>query len=205
MTVPNRVMITGGPCAGKTTVLEALSKEYGGQLLVMPEVPTILLSNGFPRPGSDVSFSDGWFESFQRAVLPLQENMEDQYIVMSQEKGIPLVVFDRGLIDGAAYFPAGIEAYLSTFNLSREVAYQRYDIVIYLESVAVCNPVLYDGLKATNPIRYETLDEAKDRDLALRQVWSSHPQFHLISGENGIDEVVTHALELIRTVIPTYA
>lgn len=43
-----KIVLTGGPCAGKTTVLNVLKQEFAGQILVIPEAATLLLSGGFP-------------------------------------------------------------------------------------------------------------------------------------------------------------
>jgi predicted ATPase len=57
--------ITGGPCGRKTTIMETLRERYGDRFLVMPEIPTILLTNGSQRPRIEVPFSDAWFRSSQ--------------------------------------------------------------------------------------------------------------------------------------------
>jgi predicted ATPase len=201
MSTPHRLMLTGGPCAGKTTVLEAVRQTYGDHILLMPEVPTILMSNGYPRPGIDIAMSDDWFRSFQSVVLPFQLHMENQYVIMAQEKKIDTVLFDRGLIDGAAYMPGGEEVYLKTFDLSKEEAYKRYDMIIHLESVAACQPDLWESLKETNLTRYETLEQAQERDRVLQSVWGGHPHWHLVPGSEGIDHVVGKTLELIKPFV----
>lgn len=194
-----KIVLTGGPCAGKTTVLEAIRASFGSRVLIMPEVPTILMANGYPRPGIDIANSDAWFSSFQEVVLPFQRNMEDQYLIMAKEKGINLVLFDRGLIDGAAYMPGGKQAYLKKFNLSEAEVFKRYDQIIHLESVAVCQPELWESLKDTNPNRYEqTLELAQERDHKLKDVWRKHPNWHQIDGQAGIEGVVHSVLALIK-------
>ncbi|EKE25576.1 MAG: hypothetical protein ACD_5C00113G0003, partial [uncultured bacterium] len=40
------VVLTGGPCSGKSTVLRALQDEFGEQLVVVREVATVLLEGG---------------------------------------------------------------------------------------------------------------------------------------------------------------
>ena len=191
------VAITGGPCAGKTTVLDALRDTYGAKILFMPEVPTILFTGGFPRPGIDVAYSDDWFWSFQEAVIAVQRTMEGQYLTMAKERGIKVVVFDRGLIDGGAYVPGGHEGYFGRFNLTQEEAYSRYDLVIQLQSVATCRPELWETLKEVGALRYETLEEAQERDRRLGEVWGGHPNWCLLSGADGLEPVVGEAVRLV--------
>ena len=47
-----KIVLTGGPCAGKTTALTELEKEFtekGYQVLMVPEAATILINSGI-RP-----------------------------------------------------------------------------------------------------------------------------------------------------------
>jgi dephospho-CoA kinase len=43
-----KIVLTGGPCAGKTSCLRAIRAEFGEQVVTVPEVATLLLNNGFP-------------------------------------------------------------------------------------------------------------------------------------------------------------
>lgn len=195
---PYIIAITGGPCSGKTTVQDALRQEFGTKLLLMPEVPTILLTNGYPRPGIDLPATDDWFFSFQKVVLPMQENMENQYIKMAEEKGVEAVIFDRGMLDGAAYMPESNQNFLKTFAIDPGEIFKRYDLIVHLQSVANCAPELYNDLVSSNEARYEDLEEAKVRDTRLQEAWQEHPNWHLIPGNEGIEKVVADALNLIR-------
>jgi len=194
------IVLTGGPCAGKTTVLSALTENYGDHVLIMPEVPTLLMANGFPRPGLEVPADDIWFSAFQNAVLPVQKNMEDLYVIMAQAKNAELLIFDRGMLDGAAYMPGGEAAFLATFNLAKDKIYARYDAVINLTSVAVSRPELWQPLKQTNAARfdYETLEVAQERDRRTREAWSGHPNWHLVPGNNGIEAVIAEVHNLVK-------
>jgi len=52
---PRLVVLTGGPGAGKTAVLELIRKSFCEHILVLPESASILFSGGFIRGESDVS------------------------------------------------------------------------------------------------------------------------------------------------------
>ena len=48
------IVLTGGPCGGKSSSLMALKsalENSGYRVMTMPEVPTILMSNGAQFPG----------------------------------------------------------------------------------------------------------------------------------------------------------
>lgn len=45
----NRVLFTGGPCAGKTTAMAAINQEFtqlGFKVFVVPEAATLLMKGG---------------------------------------------------------------------------------------------------------------------------------------------------------------
>lgn len=198
MSIP-KVAITGGPAAGKTTILGMIPKKYGDQALTMPEVASILLDGGFPKPGKDIDYNDLWADNFQESVIAVQKNMENQYIEMSKNGPFRLVIFDRGLLDGSAYLGKGLDFFLNRFNLDEQELYDRYDMVIHLESVAVSDPDLYERLKSTNPARYENASEAVERDLTIKEAWENHPNRIIISSAGGIELVKDKVINLLDT------
>lgn len=44
-----KIVVTGGPSGGKTTLIEALQKDLKGKVAVVPEAASILYRGGFPR------------------------------------------------------------------------------------------------------------------------------------------------------------
>lgn len=60
MNAIRKIVITGGPCGGKTTVLNALKKDFNDRAVFVPEVATMLLSGGFPAPEKDLFLSEKW-------------------------------------------------------------------------------------------------------------------------------------------------
>src|SRR4051812_35381169 len=100
-----RIVLTGGPCSGKTTVQRALSEEFHDEVVLVPEAATMLLDHGFPVPGKHLPWGQEWQATLQAAILPLQRALEDAYLLVAANRGSQLVVCDRGVLDGAAYTP----------------------------------------------------------------------------------------------------
>jgi predicted ATPase len=102
-----RVVLTGGPCSGKTTVQRAVSEEFFDRVVLVTEAATLLLEGGFPVPGKQLPWSEEWQAAFQAAILPRQQSLEEAYGLVARDRGCRLIVCDRGILDGAAYATRG--------------------------------------------------------------------------------------------------
>lgn len=193
------ISLTGGPCAGKTAVLEALEQHYPGKVLVVPEVATLLLEGGFPVPGRDLDWSEEWQAAFQSAILPLQHSLEEAYLLRAAARGHRLVIADRGMLDGAAYTPGGVEAFCERYHLNEEEAHGRYAAVLHLESLATAAPDKYG--KGNNEHRFEPLERAQALELATRAAWHRHPNRQILDGERGVEGKVSKAVELVGQLL----
>ena len=105
-----RIALTGGPCAGKSSALDHLTRAAtaeGFDVLTAPEVATLYFNASYqlPTPG-DESFGANLF-TFQKNVLKLQLQLERCMTDLAARTGRPtIVVFDRGLLDCKAYMSA---------------------------------------------------------------------------------------------------
>lgn len=191
------VALTGGPCSGKTTLLEKLKGKdelCGRRLLFIPEVATLLSEHG-------LSFSDGEV-MFQRAILSMQMSLEETYRRYATE--LPediLIICDRGALDGAAY--CGKESFdrlVSEMNTSKEELSNGYDAVIYLVSAAVGAESSYG--KTSNEHRRESLDEAIDLENRTRACWDFHPNIFIVDNENkSFDDKINQANQVLIDIL----
>lgn len=65
---PQLVVITGGPGAGKTAVLELARRSLGRHVLVLPEAAGIVFGGGFPSEAAQ--------RASQRAIFHIQRETE---------------------------------------------------------------------------------------------------------------------------------
>lgn len=191
-----KLVLTGGPCSGKTTVIAALREEFGSRLVFVPEAATLLLEGGFPIPGRDLEWSQGWQDTFQAAVLPLQESMEDAK-VMTKPGGF--FVCDRGILDGAAYVPGGVAEFCRVYNVNMGLALKRYCAIIHLESLASADPSKYGN--ANNASRFEPLERAQELEAATRAAWAGHPRQIVIKGGRGIEGKISQVIGIVRCLM----
>jgi adenylate cyclase len=199
--MPHRIVITGGPLAGKSTVLDLLRNNYNSKARVMTEVASMLLTNGYPQPGKDITYSPEWLHYVNQVILPTQLNMEHGHLhaaVMNKNRA---VFFDRGLLDPSAYLPKGVETLKTEYGIDSNEIYERYSMVIHLQSLACINPEMYENLKGTNPARYDTAEQAKQRDEMLQEAYRNHPNYHFISAEGGIDNITKQFLQIVSPIL----
>lgn len=183
-----KVAITGGPSGGKTTLIEALKKEYaGGKIKVVPEAASILYKGGFPR----VPSFEGVYHA-QRAIYSVQREVEDLRCKLYPEA---LIVCDRGTLDALAYWPDGAEPFFNMVGSTIEKEVSRYDWVIHLDTATEPD---YD---ATNEIRTESFQEALALNEKIKKSWAVHPQRIVINSQQDFLSKMRRATLVIAAIL----
>lgn len=195
---PIRVVLTGGPAAGKSTVLGRINESYSGLAQTVPEAALILLDNGFPLPGPDMDWSEDWQRALQDAILPLQRSLEDTYTIKAQKLGHKVIVCDRGLLDGAAYTTGGLPKYLERYQLNYYDTLERYKAVWHLGSTALTQPKIYEQQG-----RMEDLERAKNLETATLEAWKHHPNRLIIPAEGNLGNKIDRVLSLLDQLLET--
>lgn len=186
-----RVAISGGPGGGKSTVAATLLREFGSRVVVVPEVATHLLGGFFPGiRGPDDR------RAVQRAIYHVQLNLEAVHRARAAADDVVLV-FDRGLIDGAAYWPDGCEAFFENVCGDAGVARQTYDAVVFLESAARGGL----AIDSDNVARTEQMPDAARLDALLYDLWSPHPGFVFVGHTPSFETKVDNAMVALRALI----
>ncbi len=182
-----RIAVTGGPGAGKTTAIDLFRRELGESVVVVPESGTILFGGGFPR-----SPLPGPRRAAQLAIYHTQRHLEAAQAEIFPSRAL---ICDRGTLDGAAYWPHGVESFFAAAGTTFEAELARYDAVIFFETAAAGGI----GIEGGNPIRNETLAEAVELDRRLRAVWSQHPDFTLVVHEPSFFHKITKGFHAIAS------
>ena len=91
-----------------------------------------------------------------------------------------VILIDRGLLDGSAYVHQHEwQALMDDLNMNPvQMRELRYDAVLHLVTAADGAVPFYASL--TNEARYESVDEAVEKDKKLRSCYMSHRSYHLI-------------------------
>lgn len=180
-----RIVITGGPGAGKTAVLELIRKAMCKHVHVLPESAGILFRGGFPR-------SPRLQRPVQRAIFHVQCELEAT--VSAEDYAI--VLCDRGTIDGLAYWP-GPDDMLQALGTTIEAQQARYHAVIHLRT-----PPDGAGYNFDNPLRIESPHEAAVIDEKIAQAWQHHPRRFEVPATTDFIVKATRAIELVQRELP---
>lgn len=195
MTSIHKIVLTGGPSGGKTTLQRAISEQIP-EAYCAPEVATMLLSGGFPAPTEQHPWEEAWQRNFQLAVAAGQVALESITDLRAQHEGKRLTVYDRGLLDGASYLPGGIRELEEITGQDEQAMLAKYDSVLHLTTSAAHSA--YD--KLSNPHRFEEAAAALELDQRIMTAWSNHPN-RIILNEPDKVERVTQGLQAVRTLL----
>lgn len=177
-----RIVLTGGPCGGKSSALTYLKQkleEQGFLVFFVPEAATICINGG-------ISPKSGLFSSMviQHAIMTVARTLEDVWIeaikTLSVEGSTIVVIYDRGLADSKAYMnEKDFVATLRKQKLHRTEARDgRYDAVMHLVTAAIGAEAFYT--LRTNEARTETAEEARAMDKWTMDAWIGHPHMRVI-------------------------
>lgn len=182
-----RVVLTGGPGAGKTALLELIRQSLCEHVHILPEAAGILFGGGFPRGSDPVVRRAG-----QRAIFHTQRELE----AIAEARDGALTVCDRGTVDGVAYWP-GPADFWSSVGTTHDAELHRYDAVIHLRT-----PPVEWGYDHKNPLRIETPREAAAIDELILAAWAAHPRRTIVDATPDFLSKAGRALEALRRELP---
>lgn len=200
-----KIVLTGGPCAGKTTALVKITEYFSGfgyKVFNVPEVPTIYSTAGwnYLTPNRDLYYQG------ERAILETQLALEDQFMRLAEVCTRPvLIVCDRGTMDISAYIkPEEWEEITAMAGTNSNELRERYDAVLHLVSAADGAEQYYTT--ATNATRYEKANEeglqlARELDKKVIRAWMGHPHLRVINNHDNFDNKLNRVLNEISKVV----
>ena len=180
-----KIVITGGPCAGKTTGLSYLEQELtkvGYKVVFLNESATEIILNGLDRNANKSNLD------FERNIINLQVEKEKLY--MNYCKNLPyenvLLVCDRGVMDCKSYMTdEEFNQAIKQLKLDKIQLRDNYDAVFHLVTAAKGAEQAYT--QANNQARFESLEQAKDADTRTMNAWTGHPHFRAIDNSTNFE------------------
>lgn len=210
-----KIVLTGGPCAGKTSALNILIQkmsECGFIVMVVPEVATTVISSGLSPVGLMLDSNPTPYYVFQENLVRLQLALEDSYEKMlaikpgsgSNNDDNRLLICDRGCMDTKAYLGEKQFDYMLIKNKwTISQLRDRYDAVFHLVSVASGREDLYT--QSNNVARYEDSYAAKVSDARTKAAWLGHRHLTIIENQDTFDTKISNLIRAVQKTlgIPT--
>ena len=195
-----KIVITGGPCAGKTTGMSWIQNaftEMGYAVVFVPETATELISGGV-APWTLNSNLD-----YQLCQMKLQLHKEavfEEAATKMYNSDKILIVCDRGTIDNKAYMSDGeFNSALSKLKLNETELRDAYDAVFHLVTAAKGAEKFYT--LSNNKARTETIEEAAAMDDKLISAWTGHPHFRVIDNSKEFEDKMKHLVAEISSFL----
>lgn len=193
-----KIVLTGGPCAGKTTAMNWIQnffQKQGYKVLFIPEAATSLIIGGITP--AEVSTNYDFQNMIFAHQLHLEELFEKSCSYFNKEK--ILLVCDRGLLDNKAYMTnRDFKHLLKQYNLTESKIMDRYDAVFHLVTAAKGAKEYYN---LDNPARQESIDEAKRLDDAIVSSWTGHSHLRVIDNKVDFENKMKKLLTEISSVL----
>ena len=198
-----KIALTGGPCGGKTILLERAKTELearGFTVLALDEIVTGMFRMGFwrgPRINNDL-----FVETTARLQYERERVIEDAASRMAGDEPV-ILLCDRGTPDARAYHddPTKFESWLASMGTSFAERRDSYDLVVHLVTAA-------DGAREAynlnNAARFEDAKEAIRVDRRVFAQWEGHPNMVVIeNASDGFEGKLSRAFDHILSAADT--
>lgn len=196
-----KIVLTGGPCAGKTTALVKVIEHFsslGFKVFTIPEVPTLFSQSGMDYLTSNPQL----FYEGEKATLEVQLELENKFIRMAETCTEPVVIIcDRGVMDISAYMKSEMwDKIIGDIGVTTaQLRDARYDAVLHLVSAADGAENYYTN--SNNKHRSEGLELARQLDKKVIEAWTGHPHLRVINNHENFDNKLYRVLKEISSVL----
>ena len=195
-----KIVLTGGPCAGKTTALSWIANSFGKigwRTIIANEAATELITAGiFPTDFDDPLL-------FQKILLTTQMAKEKNCVEAAnamKNANKVLIVCDRGMYDNKAYISdEDFDRCIEELGSEAKEALLSYDAVFHLVTAADGAEEFYT--LENNAARSEGLEQARALDQKTQNAWVGHPHLRIIRNEGNFEDKLKKLLEEISVVL----
>ena len=194
-----KIVVTGGPCAGKTTAMSWIQSNFtklGYTVLFVPETATELITGGV------APWTCGSNTEYQKCQMKLQLEKEKIFAqaagTMSADK--VLIVCDRGALDNRAYMTdLEFSCVLKAMGCNEVELRDNYDAVFHLVTAAKGAEAFYTT--ANNAARTESVEQAAALDDRLISAWTGHPHLRIIDNATDFEDKMKRLIAEIASFL----
>lgn len=198
-----RIVITGGPCGGKTTALNRVSKlfeEEGYTVFLVSETATELILDHIKPFGDDLDRIP--LIEFQKLVLINQlskEKIRDYAAEVCQNDKV-VIICDRGILDNRAYIThKEFEQLALEQGITEQEILDRYQLVLHMTTAAKGKEQAY--ILSNNEARTETINEAIEVDDRTINAWYNHPNRYIFENDCDFPEKMRRVEVIVKNFI----
>ncbi len=195
----SKIVLTGGPCAGKTTALSWINNYFstrGYSVIFVPETATELITNGVAPWTCETN------KKYQKHQMKLQKLKEEVFgeSAYDMKNSKVLIVCDRGMLDNKAYMKESeFRSLLQDMGTNEIEARDDYDAVFHLVTAAKGKEEVYT--LANNAARTETIEQAREKDDQIIAAWTGHPHLRIIDNSTDFEEKLERLLKEIASFL----
>jgi len=192
-----KLVLTGGPCGGKTTGQTRLCtffENLGWKVYRVPETASVLLSGGIKF--NDLTPDESY--NFQVNLLKTMIQIENTYFELAKScKRNCLIICDRGVMDASAYIDTDKWERMKNANGWNEIEMRdnRYNQIVHMVSAANGAEEFYST--EDHSCRSEGVDLARELDYKSAAAWIGHPYFDVIDNSTDFDAKVNRMIECV--------
>lgn len=192
-----RIVLTGGPCGGKTTGQARLStffENLGWKVFRVPETATVLLSGGIKF--SDLNAEQAY--KFQENLLKTMLQIENTFFELADSSDRNcLIICDRGAMDASAFISKEQWDRMMTSNgwNNVELRDNRYNQIVHMVTAANGAEDFYTT--EDHACRSEGIDLARELDHNAASAWVGHPYFDVIDNSTEFEKKIRRMIASI--------
>ncbi|ODN05751.1 hypothetical protein Ocin01_00933 [Orchesella cincta] len=192
-----KVVLTGGPCGGKTTGQARLCsffEKLGWKVLRVPETATILLGGGIKFPELNEEQGVRFQEELLRTMIQIENTFFSVAEALNRDV---LIVCDRGTMDASAFISTEQwEDILQRNNWNDvELRDSRYNQVIHMVSAANGAEKFYS--LEDHSCRSEPIELAMQLDNRAAHAWVGHPYFDMIDNSTDFETKLNRMIQSV--------
>lgn len=192
-----KVVLTGGPCGGKTTGQMRLCtffENMGWKVFRVPESATVLLSGGIKF--SDLNAEEAF--KFQENLLRTMIQIENTFFQLGESCSRNcLIICDRGAMDASAFISKDKWELMMASNgwNNVELRDNRYNQIIHMVSAANGAEDFYST--EDHACRSESVEVARELDYKAAAAWVGHPYFDVIDNSQDFESKICRMIECV--------
>lgn len=195
----HKIVITGGPCGGKSTAMSYIQNEFtkrGYVVLIIPETATELVLAGISPNRFD---NMGGFEDCILSLQLAKEMIVEKAIEDMNKHDKFLIICDRGVMDCKAYLSdLQFKNCVKKVGISEIKLRDSYDAVFHLVTAAKGAKGFYNF---DNKARRETPEEAVEMDDKTLNAWVGHPHLRVIDNSTDFEEKMKRLMKEVLSFL----